>query len=154
MRLLMSILVSMLCIFAWPSAKASEVAPSAVIINDDIEVVKSLSGKPGDPVAGRKWFSNRKLGNCLACHATSEQKEHPFHGEVGPAIDGVADRYEAKQLRAILVNAKVMFGKQTIMPGFYTTEVGVRVSKKFKGKTILSAQQVEDIIAYLGTIKE
>lgn len=154
MRLLKPILLSVLCIFAWPMANASEVAPSAVIINDDIEVVNSLTGKPGDPVAGRKWFANRKLGNCLACHMTSEQNERPFHGEVGPTIDGVADRYDAKQLRAILVNAKVMFGKQTIMPGFYTTDVGVRVSKKFKGKTILSAQQVEDIIAYLGTIKE
>jgi sulfur-oxidizing protein SoxX len=136
------------------TVSAAETAPGDVAINDDLEISKSLTGAPGDAAAGRKWFAGRKLGNCLACHETSDMKEQPFHGEVGPTMDGVAARYEENQLRAILVNSKKVFGDATIMPGFYSLEVGVRPAKKFQGKTILSAQQVEDVIAYLITLKE
>ena len=135
-------------------ASSAEVAPTDVKFVDDIEVMESLTGKPGDAAAGKKWYANRKLGNCLACHVTSDLEELPFHGEVGPEMDGVADRYEEPQLRAILVNSKKIFGDETLMPGFYSLEVGARTHKKFKGKTILEAQQVEDIIAYLKTMKE
>ena len=108
----------------------------------------------GDPAAGREWYAGRKLGNCLACHQTTDLNNLPFHGEVGPPMDGVADRYEAAELRAILVNSKEVFGDETIMPGFYTYSAGVRVAEKFQNTTILQAQQVEDIIAYLKTLKE
>ena len=136
------------------SAFAAEVAPADVSINDDLEVTQSLTGVAGDPKAGRKWYAGRKLGNCLACHTTADLKEEPFHGEVGPAMDGVAERYEPNQLRAILVNSKKIFGDKTIMPGFYSMEIGARPAKKFAGTTILTAQQLEDVIAYLGTLKE
>ena len=133
---------------------ADEIGPTKVMFSDDLAVEKSLTGVPGDPEKGRKWYAGRKLGNCLACHVTADLKEQPFHGEVGPEMAGVASRYEEPQLRAIVANSKKVFGEQTIMPGFYTFEVGIRPSKKFKGKTILNAQQVEDIVAYLKTMKE
>ena len=135
------------------STIAAETAPDAVKINDG-EVATSLTGKAGDPAAGREWYAGRKLGNCLACHQTTDLNNLPFHGEVGPPMDGVADRYEAAELRAILVNSKEVFGDETIMPGFYTYNAGVRVAEKFQNTTILQAQQVEDIIAYLKTLKE
>ena len=135
------------------STIAAETAPDAVKINDG-EVANSLTGKAGDPAAGREWYAGRKLGNCLACHQTTDLNNLPFHGEVGPPMDGVADRYEAAELRAILVNSKEVFGDETIMPGFYTYNAGVRVAEKFQNTTILQAQQVEDIIAYLKTLKE
>ena len=136
-------------------AVASEVAPLDVkFMEDGTQIASSLSGKSGDAVSGRKVFSNRKLGNCLACHVNSDMKEHSFHGEVGPSLDGVADRYKAVELRAILVNSKKALNDETIMPGFYSLDLGVRVAKKFQEKTILSAQQVEDVIAYLQTLKE
>ncbi|MEE9314483.1 MAG: sulfur oxidation c-type cytochrome SoxX [Rhizobiaceae bacterium] len=135
------------------SAFSAGTAVGDVKINDDLEVTASLSGAAGDAAAGRKWFANRKLGNCLACHATSELSEQAFHGEIGPSMDGVAGRYNANQMRAILVDSKKIFGDQTIMPGFYSMNLGVRVTKKFKGKTVLTAQQVEDVIAYLETLK-
>ena len=134
-------------------ANAADVAPGSVVINDDLEVAASLTGGAGDAKAGREWYAGRKLGNCLACHVTTELKELPFHGEVGPSMDGVAERYSAAQMRGILTNSKAIFGDQTIMPGFYSMKLGVRVSKKFKEKTILTAQQVEDVIAYLQTLK-
>jgi sulfur-oxidizing protein SoxX len=116
-------------------------------------VSKSLTGKPGDVAEGRKAFANRKLGNCLACHANSDMSEQLFHGEVGPPLDGVASRWSEEQLRAIVVNSKAVFGEQTVMPGFYSLDVGKHVRKDLIGKTILTAEQVESIVAYLGTLK-
>jgi sulfur-oxidizing protein SoxX len=134
------------------TAGAQVVAPGAVKF-DDGKLASSLTGKAGDPAAGKKAFVGRKLGNCLACHVNKDTSKEQFHGEVGPPLDGVADRYEPAQLRAIIVNSKAVFGDQTLMPGFYR-EAGLnRVAKKFEGKTILSAQQVEDVLAYLLTLK-
>lgn len=132
---------------------AEAVAPEAVKIEDGA-VNQSLTGSAGDAVVGRDVVSNRKLGNCLACHAISDQSDHLFHGEVGPPLDGVADRWSEGELRAIVVNSKEALSPDTIMPGFYTLDVGINVRKDLIGKTILSAEEVENIVAYLMTLKE
>lgn len=134
------------------SAMAGSVSPNDVKFEEGA-VAASLTGTPGDPVQGREWFAGRKLGNCLACHENSDLKEQPFHGEVGPSLDGVADRWTEAELRGLVVNSKMMF-EGTIMPSFYRLENGARTAEKFEGKTILEAQQVEDIVAYLQTLKE
>ena len=134
-------------------AQANPIPPEKIRILEG-EIKSPLTNKAGDPIEGRNWFANRKLGNCLACHANKDMSSKPFHGEIGPSMDNVTTRYTPSQLRAILVNAKTVFGEQTIMPGFYTLETGKRVAKSFKGKTILTGQQVEDIIAYLQTLKK
>ncbi len=133
-------------------AFAADVGPSDVVFADGA-VAASLTGVAGDAANGRKVFASRKLGNCLACHVNSDMPEQSFHGEVGPALDGAASRWEEAQLRGILVNSKNTFDG-TIMPSFYRTENGVRPLKKFTGKSILTAQQVEDVLAYLTTLKE
>ncbi|WP_047032332.1 sulfur oxidation c-type cytochrome SoxX [Hoeflea sp. IMCC20628] len=135
------------------AAFASEVAPDAVDFTDD-GVTMSLTGVAGDPAAGAETFKSRKLGNCLACHANTDMSGELFHGDVGPALDGVASRWEEPMLRAIVANSKQIFTDETIMPGFYSLEVGAHLNKGLEGKTILSAQQVEDVVAYLGTLKE
>lgn len=138
---------------------AASVAISAdVIAPADVQVTKlsiseSLSGKAGDPVEGRKVFADRSLGNCLACHANSDLSEQQFHGEVGPALDGVATRWQPEQLRTIVVNSKLVFTDLTIMPSFYSLDVGINVREDLVGETILTAQQVEDVVAYLSTLK-
>ncbi len=86
-----------------PSADAEVIAPDMAKIVDG-EFVKSLTGTAGDAAKGKKVFANRKLGNCLACHANKDQSDQPFHGEIGPALDEVAGRYEEAALRAILIN--------------------------------------------------
>lgn len=134
-------------------AGAADVAPSAVKFDDGV-IAESLTGQPGDPVNGRDVFMGRKLGNCLACHANSDMADQPFHGEVGPPLDGVADRWSPAELRAIIVNSKQIFGDGTIMPAFYKDSGYYRPAEKFEGQTILTAQQVEDVIAYLMTLKE
>lgn len=135
-------------------AAFAETAPGDVVITDDMTVPASLTGQPGDAAAGRKAFVERKLGNCLACHQNADLASEPFHGDVGPALDGVAERWSVEELRAIIVNSKAVFGENTIMPGFYVTDPNARVREPFRGKTVLSAQEVEDVVAYLATLKE
>lgn len=115
-------------------------------------VPASLTGQAGDAAAGKKVMINRKQGNCLSCHAISQLSDQPFHGEIGPSLDGVAERYNEAQFRLILANSKMVF-EDTIMPAFYRADGYSRTAKKFKGKTILSAKQVEDVVAFLQTLK-
>ena len=145
-------LMTLVCMLAGSSAFAGDVMPANVVFNDGV-VGAALTAQAGDPAAGRKVFMNRKLGNCLACHANEDMSDQSFHGEVGPALDGVADRWEAAELRGIVVNSKMMF-EGTIMPAFYKDDGFERNLKKFQGKSILNAQQVEDVVAYLLTLKE
>ena len=117
-----------------------------------MSIPESLTGKPGDPAKGRQVAINRKLGNCLACHKMPIP-EQQFHGEVGPDLNGVGSRYKVGELRLRVVNSKIL-NEGTIMPAFYRSDGYHRVLKNFKGKTIISAQEVEDVIAYLVTLKE
>ena len=120
-------------------AMAEDVKPMAVSFADG-SVESSLTGVAGDAVNGRKVFSNRKQGNCLACHMNGDLSEESFHGEVGPPMDGVADRWSEAELRGIVTNSKMMF-KGTIMPAFYVDSGYQRPLEDFAGKSILTAQQ-------------
>lgn len=130
----------------------AETAPSDVTFNDGAVMV-SLVGASGDAAAGRNTFKNRKQGNCLACHMNDDMPGEQFHGEVGPPLSGVGSRWEEAELRGIVTNAKMMFDG-TIMPAFYVDSGYERPLKKFDGKSILTAQQVEDVVAYLLTLKD
>lgn len=134
------------------AAVAKDVPPGDVKIADG-KLAQPVSDAGANAADGRKFFADRKLGNCLACHANSDMSDQLFHGEVGPPLDGVAERWSPEELRAIVVNSKAVFGEQTVMPGFYSLDVGKNVAKDFQGKTILTAEQVESIVAYLATLK-
>ncbi|MFT4959776.1 MAG: sulfur-oxidizing protein SoxX [Paracoccaceae bacterium] len=144
--------VAVTAFFAGTAMAQDTVAPTAVKF-DNGAVESSLTGVAGDAANGRKVFANRKQGNCLACHANSELSEQSFHGEVGPALDGVADRWSEDELRGLVSNSKMTF-EDTIMPAFYIDAGYLRPADKFDGKSILSAQQVEDVVAYLMTLQE
>lgn len=135
------------------AAYAGPVAPSDVKFDDEGMVAVSLTGVAGDAANGREVFKNRKQGNCLACHMNADMPEESFHGEVGPEMTGVADRWSEAELRGIVSNSKMMF-EDTIMPAFYRDAGFERPLEDFAGNSILSAQQVEDVIAYLQTLKE
>lgn len=132
------------------AANAEELVSYEIV---DGTIPASLTGQPGDPAAGRKVLFDRKLGNCLACHMVSDLEDQPFHGEVGPPLDGVADRWDEATLRMLIVNAKQVYDG-TIMPSFYKNSGFVRIATQFEGKPILTAQQVEDVVAYLMTLKD
>lgn len=148
-RVLAVIPVAAVCVAL---AHAGTTAPGDVVI-ENLSIDKPLTDVAGDAASGKEIFINRKLGNCLACHANSDMNDQLFHGEVGPALDGVGGRWSEGQLRTILVNAKAVFTDQTVMPGFYSLDVGANVRKDLIGKTILEAQQIEDLVAYLSQLK-
>ena len=119
-------------------------------IVDDRSIPVSLTGKPGDPARGKTIAGDRKLGNCLACHVIPALADLPFHGNVGPSLAGVADRYSEGELRLWVVDPKIV-APDTMMPAFYRTEGLYRVMDEFEGKPILTARQIEDVIALLMT---
>ena len=119
---------------------------------DEVSIPQTLTDQPGDPENGRAVAIHRKKGNCLACHIMPIP-EQSFHGEIGPDLNGVASRYDAGELRLRIVNPKVL-NPDTIMPAYYKNDGLHRVLKDFEGKTLLTAQEVEDVIAYLQTLKE
>lgn len=132
------------------NAADKAVAAKAAVMT---EMKDPLTGKPGDPAAGKKAFTNQRQGNCLACHAVSSlAQEEQFHGEIGPSLDGVAGRYSVAEMRLRLVDPKAI-NPATIMPSFYKKTGLHRVAERFRGKTMMEAQQVEDVLAYLGTLK-
>lgn len=158
MRALSAIVVAGLSASA---AMAGDVAPQDVVFGEYGEVATSLTGVPGNPEEGLKVLSSRPLGNCVACHTVTPLLESvQFHGNVGPALDGVADRWSEAELRGLLVNAKNVYDG-TIMPAFYKTTGYVRPGEAFTTKAaaeplppLLTAQQIEDVVAYLMTLKE
>ena len=132
-------------------AASAETLISYTIV-DDFSIPKSLTGTAGDAVKGREVAINRRLGNCLACHVMPIP-EQPFHGETGPDLAGVGDRYTEGELRLRIVDSKAI-NPYTMMPAFYRVEGFHRVMEQFAGKPILTAQEVEDVVAYLMTLKE
>lgn len=116
------------------------------------EINSPLGGLTGDPYSGRSLARDQNKGNCLSCHQLPVP-EDDFHGNIGPSLYTVALRLNEAQLRIRLVDMKLI-NPFTIMPGFYkSTEKINRIAPQYEGSTILSAQEVEDIIAYLITLK-
>lgn len=141
------------------TAFAEAVKPTDVVFVDGA-VETSLSGVAGDPAVGAE-IMNKGAGNCIACHQVSALSHLAFHGEIGPPLDGVADRWTVPELRGIVANAKVMFDG-SLMPSFYRTEGFIRLGEAYTGEAhgdgevqpLLTAQQVEDVVAFLVTLKE
>ncbi|MBM2576319.1 sulfur oxidation c-type cytochrome SoxX [Jannaschia sp. Os4] len=143
------------------AATAETIAPLDVTYGEYGEVETSLTGVPGDPANGEVVMTSRGKGNCIACHGVTALEDHPFHGEVGPVLDGAADRWTEADLRGIVANAKMVF-PESVMPSFYKTNGYVRPGDAYTGKAattdelppLLTAQEVEDVVAYLMTLKE
>lgn len=112
----------------------------------------SLTGRAGDPQKGRQVVTDRLLGNCLACHAISAITDQSHQGNVGPSLDGVASRLSEAQLRLRIVDPS-RINPNTMMPPFYRVDGLHKVMGKFEGKPILTAEQVEDAVAFLETLR-
>jgi L-cysteine S-thiosulfotransferase len=147
-RLLLSF--SALAVFTFSAPMAASAADLVKYKVIGKSIPKSLTGKPGDAKKGVKTAVNRKTGNCLACHSIPGVKQAD-HGQVGPPLMGVAKRYKEGELRLRLVEPKRL-NPDTIMPSYYRNVGFHRLQKKWKGKTIISAQDVEDILAFLKTL--
>ncbi len=117
-----------------------------------LAIDEPLCGLAGDPVRGRAIAVDTHTGNCLVCHRMPIPEED-FHGTVGPPLQGVGARYTEGQIRMRIVDERQVNPK-TIMPGFYRDPgLANRVADRYWGRTFLDAQQVEDLVAYLVTLK-
>lgn len=119
---------------------------------DNLAISAPLCDLIGNAERGRKVVIDGHAGNCLACHVMPIEEE-PLHGTVGPPLHHVASRLTLAQIRLRVVDEQ-QINPQTIMPGFYRDpRIANRVADDYWGKTFLSAQQVEDVVAYLATLK-
>jgi sulfur-oxidizing protein SoxX len=110
-----------------------------------------LNSAPGDALRGRAIVANRQLGLCLLCH-TAPIPEERFQGNLAPDLAGAGARWTESQLRQRLVDARRL-NPETIMPPYYRTDGLVRVGSAWQGKTLLNAQQLEDVVAWLVTLR-
>lgn len=121
-------------------------APSAQTIEAPLTAV------PGDAARGRAIVVDRTKGLCLLCHS-GPFPEVPFQGTLAPSLAGAGARHEAGALRQRMVDSRAING-ETIMPPYFSTEGLHRVAPALRGRTLLSAQEIEDVVAFLQTLKE
>jgi sulfur-oxidizing protein SoxX len=120
------------------------------ILDDGIPA--ALTGAPGDPVRGRALVADRTRGLCLLCHS-GPFPEQRFQGNLAPDLAGAGARWSAAQLRLRLVDGRRL-NPDSIMPSYYRTEGLARVGPAFRGRTILTAEEIEDVLAFLMTLGE
>jgi sulfur-oxidizing protein SoxX len=112
-----------------------------------------LTAEPGDPARGKAVAVNSDLGNCVICHHIPvPELPEGAAGDIGPDLAGVGSRLTAPELRQRVVNAKAI-DPDTVMPAYFVADGLYRVQARYAGKPILTAQQVEDLVAYLLTLK-
>lgn len=119
------------------------------VVGDGIPI--PLTDRPGDPRSGRVLAANSSHGNCLICHAMPIP-EAPVFGDLGPPLDGVGGRLNEAQLRLRVADPKKL-NPRSVMPAYYKVEGLRRVAPKYQGQPMLSAQEIEDIVAYLLTLR-
>jgi sulfur-oxidizing protein SoxX len=115
------------------------------------QIVESLSGQPGDITRGRALVVSRQDGLCILCHSGPFPEER-FQGNLAPDLAASSARLSPAQLRARIVDAS-RFNPDTIMPSYFRTDGLTRVAPQFAGKTILTAQDIEDVVAFLVSLK-
>ncbi len=133
-------LAAALWLFAATSARAADDA-----------IPLPLEGAAGDAARGRAIVLNRQVGLCLLCHRGPFPEER-FQGDLAPNLAGVGSRLSEGEIRLRIVDASRV-NPETIMPAYYRTEGLTRVTPSLRGKTVLSAQQIEDVVAFLVTLK-
>lgn len=123
----------------------------AVADADTATAIATPLAGPGDAARGRALLAARDPANCILCHAV-ESAGIRVAGNLAPALDGIGARLSPAQLRARIVDSS-RINPQTIMPSYFRTEGLVEVAAAYRGKTILGAQQVEDLVVYLSTLR-
>jgi sulfur-oxidizing protein SoxX len=111
----------------------------------------SLTGAKGDPARGRAIVANRQVGLCLLCHSGPFPEER-FQGNLAPDLAGAGSRWSEGQLRLRIVDP-ARINPATIMPAYHRTEGLVRVAPAYRGKPVLTPEQIEDVVAFLTTLK-
>ena len=137
-----------LLILLGTSAAAAEEPPDYRV--ESFAIPESLTGETGDPARGERIVRDPDRATCLICHAMPIESE-PDPGNIGPPLNGVASRYTAGELRLRLVDPKRL-NPETVMPSYYARGGLHRVAPEYRGRSIYTASEVEDVIAYLLTL--
>ena len=111
----------------------------------------SLTGAKGDPARGRAIVASRQIGLCLLCHSGPFPEER-FQGNLAPTLEGAGTRWSEGELRLRIVDSS-RINPATIMPAYHRREGLARVAPAWRGKPILSAEQIEDVVAFLMTLR-
>ena len=125
---------------------------SVGVANGQDAILESLTGARGDPARGRAIVANRQVGLCLLCHSGPFPEER-FQGNLAPDLKGAGSRWSEGQLRLRIVDSG-RINPASIMPAYHRTEGLVRVAPAWRGKTVLSAEQIEDVVAFLMTLRD
>jgi L-cysteine S-thiosulfotransferase len=145
------VLVALLLAAAFTApARSGDGLRAYVIVGEAIP--RPLTGEPGDAARGRAIVTNRQQGLCLLCHS-GPFPEATFQGTLAPSLAGAGARWSAGQLRLRIVDASRL-NPNTIMPPYYRTDDLTRVAPSYVGKPILSAEQIEDVVAFLATLRD
>lgn len=144
----LGIVVCAMTVFAGGAA-ADEALRSFAVVGDAIP--NSLTGERGNPERGRVTVVDRQVGLCLLCH-TGPFPEQKFQGTLAPDLSGIGSRASEGQLRLRIVDAS-RINPETIMPPYYRVTGLYRVAPAFRGKPLLDAEQIEDVVAYLATLR-
>jgi L-cysteine S-thiosulfotransferase len=115
-------------------------------------LLEPLTEMPGDPQRGRAIVVDRQVGLCLLCHS-GPFPDVPFQGDLAPDLAGVGARLDRAELRQRMVDSRAL-NPDTIMPPYHSLEGLHRVGDRWQGRTILDAQAIEDVVAFLATLTE
>ncbi len=115
-------------------------------------IPQPLHGLTGNSEQGRRLVLDRETGNCLICHQVPLPRE-PSQGDLGPSLAGVGSRLDAGQLRYRLVDQSKL-NPATIMPPYHRVDGLARVAARYRSKPVFSSQEIEDVVAWLATLKE
>lgn len=137
------------CLIAAASPAAGQVVSFAVAGD---AIASPLAGLSGDPARGEAVVKNRETANCLICHSIPDPRE-AFMGEIGPPLAGVGARLTPAQIRLRLVDPTRM-NPAAIMPAYHRVDGLVNVDPRYRGRPVLSAQEIEDVVAWLATLRE
>lgn len=139
--------------YAQDTPRVGAVVGDAAVVGDTIPAsLARASGYVGDPARGRAIVTNRQVGLCLLCHSGPFPEER-FQGDLAPSLKGAGSRLTAGQLRLRIVDS-TRVNATTIMPAYYKIDGLTRVAPAFRGKPVLSAEQIEDVVAFLTTLRD
>lgn len=143
-------MLAVMLALAGPVAAEETALASFSVVEDAI--LEPLTGQRGDPARGRTIITHRQTGLCLLCHSGPFPEER-FQGTIAPDLAGTGSRWSEGQLRLRMVDS-ARVNPATIMPSYHRIDGFARVAPAWRGKPVLTAEQIEDVVAFLITLRD
>ena len=147
--------MAVVAMLAGPVGARAQAAPAAAVVDFRVEgdaIPRPLVDAPGDVARGRAIVANRRVGLCLLCHSGPFPEER-FQGTLAPSLAGAGARWNAGQLRLRIADPRRL-NPGTLMPSYHRATDLQQVGAAFQGRPVLDAQQIEDVVAFLLTLRD